>query len=207
MANRTITNPVSLDNAINFLGSNDFTFTGSASLTGSRDVRVFDPNQVITFKGPIQETIFGSSNLDKRGHGTLVLEGDNTFTGRLGILEDGGTVILRGNGRVAHANNILVHPNTTLVIDNNSGGNLTNRIPDNVNFDFFGTVKFIGSSTANSSEYLGPINTQDSFAQTVIVENTSAGAFSSVLTGRTFNFGGSRPIALQGLAAISRRLS
>jgi autotransporter-associated beta strand protein len=199
VANRTISNDISLDSAVNFMGSNDFTFTGDVFLTGSRDFRILDPNQVITLKGAVQETIFGNTNLDKRGHGTLVLEGQNTFTGRLGVLEDGGTVILRGNGTVSHANNILIQGNSSLVIDNNSGGNLNDRIPDNVNVDISGTLKFIGSSTANSSEQVGPINTQDSLAQSFIIENTSAGAFSSVLTGRTFNFGGNRPIALQGV--------
>src|SRR5262249_40033271 len=46
----TVSNPVSLDNnTITFYGPNNLTFSGAATMTGSRTVQVMDPNSIVTF--------------------------------------------------------------------------------------------------------------------------------------------------------------
>ena len=43
-AARTIGNPVSLDTNLQVFGAGNLTFTGDATLTGSRNISVFDPS-------------------------------------------------------------------------------------------------------------------------------------------------------------------
>src|SRR5262249_25418372 len=54
-ASRTTPVPVSLDGTVQVYGSGALTFGGQATLTGSRTIITFDPAQVTTFAGGIDE--------------------------------------------------------------------------------------------------------------------------------------------------------
>lgn len=195
---RTVNNPFSIDGTFATLGSDDITFNGPITLTGARALQIMDPAQTVTFGGAVGEGIFGSQGLDKRGHGTLALTAANTFSGSITIQEDGGTLALRGAGSAVNASGLTVGINSTLRLDNNAGGNVTDRLNDAAGINLLGRITFVGSSTANSSEFLGGITTNGAVAHTIEMVNTSAGAFSSVLTSSTLTVGTDRTLNFIG---------
>jgi fibronectin-binding autotransporter adhesin len=195
---RTVSNPFSIDGTFATLGSDDITFSGPITLTGPRALQIMDPAQTVTFAGPVGEGIFGSQGLDKRGHGTLALTAANTFSGGITVQEDGGTLVLRGAGSAVNASGLTVGINSTLRLDNNAGGNVTDRLNDAAGINLLGRITFVGSSTSNSSEFLGGITTNGAVAHTIEMVNTSAGAFSSVLTSSTLSVGTDRTLNFIG---------
>src|SRR5262249_47321540 len=111
----TLPNRVSIDGDVTFGGSESLTFSGQATLSGNRALNV---SNTTTFGGFVSsgtggfftETIGDNGvgfGLTKRGPGTLVLSGDNTYSGETvldeGTLVDGsdtafgtGTLVLNG---------------------------------------------------------------------------------------------------------------
>src|SRR4029079_160731 len=75
-AARTIANPISLDTNLPVFGSGNLTFTGDATLTGSRNISVFDKDQTTKFTGNFAEAVNSGvtgASLMKLGRGTLEL--------------------------------------------------------------------------------------------------------------------------------------
>lgn len=83
-AARTIANPVHLDGDAVFAGTLDMTFTGPVTLSASRVVAV--SNGLTAFEGSVGQSLSGST-LIKTGGGTLVLSGNNTFSGGVRIVD------------------------------------------------------------------------------------------------------------------------
>jgi autotransporter-associated beta strand protein len=75
----TIANPIALLGNITFAGAFDLTFAGPTMLTGTRTLTVTNTG-LTTFAGIVGETVAGSK-LTKGGSGTLLLSGNNTYTG------------------------------------------------------------------------------------------------------------------------------
>lgn len=94
----TVMNAVSLGTssgnyAITFIGTNDLTFGGSSmTMSGNRAFNISAGK--LTINGAISETS-GSRSLTKQGDGTLVLAGDNLYSG--GTIVEGGTLELAGS--------------------------------------------------------------------------------------------------------------
>jgi fibronectin-binding autotransporter adhesin len=216
---RTIANPISLDSNVTFLGDDsnpgveNLVFTGPVTLTGDRTLLTMDSTQTVTFAGAIGEGIFGNRVLNKSGRGTLEFTAANTYSGTTTINDDGGTLMLSGAGSLLNMSALTVGIGSTVRVDNNDGGNLTDRLSDATTITLNGgKLQFVGSATADSSEYFGTINIGGSLAATIEVENTSAGAFSTVVTGnalglstdRTVNFVGTGvPLSAGGANRLS----
>src|SRR5262249_10564047 len=122
--------PISLDNNLSIFGSGNLTFGGRATLTGTRTITNFDPAQVTTFAGGIDEFLFPGSGLTKQGRGELDISGAATFTGALNIGNTGGTVdggtvrFLGASGAlVKNFNTITVGVNSSLILDNTAANN------------------------------------------------------------------------------------
>lgn len=185
---RTIANPVSFDGNVTTLSgltpgnSGDLTFNGNLTMTNSRTVLVMDPAQTVTINGVIGEGIFGSLNLSKAGRGTLVLTNANTYSGSTVINSDGGALVLKGAGSILNSGTVNVNPGGILHLDNDGGGNLSDRLNDTANLSVSGKLIFTGASNANSSEVLGVITPGQSLAGAIELRNTSNGAFTSALT-------------------------
>ncbi|WP_425614644.1 autotransporter-associated beta strand repeat-containing protein [Anatilimnocola sp. NA78] len=195
---RTIHNAVSIDaNNTNFIGSDNLTFTGNVTLTGSRTLRVMDPAQTVTIAGVIGESAFGSQSLNKGGRGTLALTAANTFSGTTTINNDGGTLAVRGAGSILNSSGVTIGVGGVLRIDN-STTNLADRINDAAAVANSGRLHFVGNSSAAASEYLGTISPGQSVQSTIEVENTSAGLFDSLLTFNALTVGTDRPTHFVG---------
>ena len=196
---RTITNDISIDaNNTNFIGTDTLTLSGNVTLTGDRTLRVMDAAQSVIISGSIGEGLFGSRNLNKGGRGTLALTGTNTYSGVTTINQDGGTLALRGSGSILNSSSVTVGVGGIFRIDNNSGGNLADRVNDAAGVNLSGKIHFIGASGANSAEYIGTISTNGSIAHTIEVENTSAGTFNSLLTASALTTGTDRTVQFIG---------
>ncbi len=197
---RTIANAISVDaNNTNFIGSESFLFTGNVTLVaGAPTFRVMDPAQTVTFAGLIHEGIFGSKPLSKGGRGTMVLTAANTYSGTTTINQDGGTLILRGGGSILNSPSVTVNIGGVFQIDNNSGGNLTDRVNDAATISLSGRLVFTSSSTADSSEYVGPLTPNGSVATTIELQKTSPAAFTSAFTTNALTVGTDRTVNFLG---------
>src|SRR5262249_27710741 len=82
-AARTLANALLLGN-FTIAGSLDLTFTGAATLNGTRTITVTNTG-LSKFSGVISENTAGRA-LIKAGAGTLVLSGNNTYTGTTTII-------------------------------------------------------------------------------------------------------------------------
>ena len=190
----TIPNTVSLDSNLFLAGTNNLTFSGPTTMTAGRTIAVSDPGTTLIWSGVIGEGIFGTQSLAKSGYGTLALTAANTYSGATTVNDDGGTLILRGAGSILNStNNLTIGVNGTFMIDNNSGGNLADRVNDNTFVNLSGKFIFRGSATANSTELLGNMQFNGAVANIVQMENTSGGAFTSAVTvNQTSNYNSDR---------------
>jgi autotransporter-associated beta strand protein len=202
---RTLANTISLDSNLTFLGddalpgSENFTLSGAVTLTGDRTLLTMDPTQTVTLAGPVGEGIFGSRVLNKSGRGTLEMTAVNTYSGSTTVNDDSGTLVLRGNATLPNLSGLTVGVGSTLRIDNNSGGNVADRLNDAMPITLNGgRLHFVAASGSNSSEYVGTVTAAANYGSTVELENTSSGAFSSVLTANTFNLGSDRTVNFVG---------
>ena len=120
------TNNVILQNTMTFVGSDDLNMgPGSVTLSGgNRTVSV--TAGTLTFDGPVVPDATASRTLTKTGAGTLLLNGENTYTGQTSVNAGtlGGSGTIAGNVTVAAAGNLAPGATNTvgtLTID----GNLT----------------------------------------------------------------------------------
>ncbi len=111
-----------------YLGSNDAAHTGTLVFTGEGTLqgggRGLWADSRVVFEGGIGETSTGS-DLAKRGPGTLVLAGENSYTGLTRI--ESGTLLVNGS---THANSDVIvrsasPPNATLGGSGTIGGTVT----------------------------------------------------------------------------------
>jgi fibronectin-binding autotransporter adhesin len=185
---RIVSSTVSLDGRINFFGDNHINFTAPATLSANREIRVMGAGQTVEFSAGIGEGIYGSLNITKRGLGTLLLTGPNTFSGALTISnEDSGPLRLAGNGTLPNINALTVGMGGELILDN-TGVNLPDRINDATNIALGGKITFWGMPGAASSETLGNVN----------VDSDRSGTIESVVSG-----GGTAQLILRRLSASS----
>lgn len=191
---RTLANAVSLDGNLTYLGT-DITHTGGVTLTGDRTILTMNPAQTVTFAGAIDEGIFGNRPFAKSGRGTLALTAANTYSGATTINSDGGTLALRGGGSLLNTQTITVNQGGTLLIDNNAGGNLADRINDagtiNLGADNTngGRLMFRSAAGSDSSETVGTVNVPQNTQGTIAVDNASLGANRALLTMNAFSVG------------------
>ncbi len=173
-----------------FLGTNTWdTGTGNVVMNASRSVNV--AASTMTVGGVISGSGFG---LTKLGAGTLVLNGNNSYTGgttvSAGTLQlsganasagattvNGGTLILSGNGTLLSTTGVSISNRGVLSLDN-TATNLADRVADAAGITSSGgTINFIGNVAA-TTETLGAL-TLNAGALTI---NSTAGAGGSTLT-------------------------
>jgi fibronectin-binding autotransporter adhesin len=92
-ASVTVNNPIVFYSNAGLNGSSNMTFTGPVTLTATHTLTVTSTG-LTTFSGVISQS-GGSFGLTKGGSGTLILSGDNTYTGTTNVL--GGTLVVNGN--------------------------------------------------------------------------------------------------------------
>jgi autotransporter-associated beta strand protein len=161
---------------ITFAGANSLTLSGPANLTASIVITVTNAMPV-TFSGGIGETQ-NNDGIAKFGSGFLYLTGQNTYDGITSV--SGGWLVLDGPGTAINSSSFQVNANATLRIDNNSAGNLADRISGNATITVNGgTLLYIGASGAASSETIGQLTIGASASSTVISQ-PGAGSGSSV---------------------------
>jgi len=197
---QTIANAIEFNTATGFstIGTGNLTFTGPVTLAATPVIQVMEPSQTVTFSGVIGESIFGSLGLTKGGRGTLVLTNSNTYSGATTVNQDGGTLVLSGNGSIVNSSGITVGVGGILHLDNNSGGNLSSRLNDQANFVLNGKLIFTGASNANSSESIGFLMPGANLATAIELRNTSGGTFQSLLTADSMAIGTDRTVDFIG---------
>lgn len=201
---RTISNAVSLDGDVTFLGDDNLpgvenlTFTAPVNLTGNRTLLAMDPTQTVTFAGAIGEGIFGSLGISKGGRGTVALTAANTYSGTTNVNTDGGTLVLKDGGSILNSGTININAFSSLVLDNNSGANLDDRVNDFATINNSGRLALIGSSVTNTTENLGPVVPGTNVSTIIESQNTSAGTFTTKLIGNALTTGADRPTRFVG---------
>jgi len=155
-------------------GGNDLTFGGPVNLTTATTTLNTAIAGVVEFSGGIGETI-GLSNLTKTGFGTMVLSGLNTYSGVTTVGQNGGAIILRGNGALLNTSGITVNVGGEVILDNHAGANVGNRVNDTAAITLSGgTLTFKAKAGGVSSEAIGVVTLSD---------NTSSAVHSMVPTG------------------------
>jgi autotransporter-associated beta strand protein len=194
VGSRTIANPIGLDGTITCIGQDSLIFSGPATLSGSRDFLVMDPEQTVTFSGGVGEGIFGSLYFHKRGPGTMVLSGTNTYSGYTYVGYDGGTLELSGNGTILNSNTLEIRQAARLKIVNAPGSNLE-RVHDLAQVNLYGgTLEFQAAAGLTSTETLGILNLGANLSQTVVSDSNGGTAnltFQQIATpaaGASLNF-------------------
>ncbi len=124
---RTLANNLIIGNTTTFQGTNNLTFTGGASLTGSRSFAV-NGTGIVSLNGVVSQSTATARTLTKSGTGTLILNGINTFTGGVnlssGVLQAGnsnafgtGTIQL-GSGTLQAGGSPLIFANALSLTGN-----------------------------------------------------------------------------------------
>ncbi len=185
-ANRTIGGITFTDSTTS---SHDMTISGADILT--LDVTTGTPTIDVTQSGrslTISSVVAGNDGLRKRGLGSLILTGNNTYSGTTTVA--GGTLTLSGtSGAIGSSTAISLLNGGTFKISNTSAANNTNRL---------------GNSTALTATVGGTFNFENdasntAFAETLGTLTLTAGAF----TLNTTQAGASGTSALT-LSSISR---
>ena len=112
-AANTINNAYTIGTTLTFAGTNALTLNAPTTLVGNTTITVDEPMVTLTLNGIIGEAGSGYS-LTKQGLGTLLLGGNNTFTG--GVTVNAGTLALAGLNAGSTA---PIYAGTTATIGNN----------------------------------------------------------------------------------------
>jgi fibronectin-binding autotransporter adhesin len=121
--------PITLNNDITFAGNftvggvSDLTLAGTAELTGNRTMTVTNTGTT-TISGNITQDVSGRG-LTINGSGSVVLSGNNSFTGGLSVL--GGTVTLAAQQNYGGITTVDLGSTLVLEADLLGGGNVTVR--------------------------------------------------------------------------------
>ncbi len=167
---RTLANTIHLNGNIITLGDN-LTFDGNVTMSGSRIIYTMDAAQTVTINGVIDEAFFGNLTLTKSGRGTLVLTAANTYSGQTVIADDGGTMILRGNGSILNSFQIIVRDAATLRLDN-TATNLPNRIDDRTLVVMEGGDLHLIANAAGTTETIGFMVMSSDLSSGLITDST-----------------------------------
>jgi len=190
-------NAMTWGNNNTFIGTNDLNLgTGAATLTGNRTWTV--NGGTLTVGGAIGQSSAGFG-LTKAGAGTMVLAGNNTFTG--GLTATGGTLILSGTNTNTAATTIT---NATLTVDFSNVSAGTNVLSSASQLAF--------GSTNTASTQVVNLRGKDSTADTQTVNGINlfgggaqgGGATHVFLT--TSGSGGSMTLAMGSFANASREI-
>ena len=165
-ASQSLANSVTLNatvGGVTFAGNN-LTFTGLATLTANSNLVV---SNTTTFANTITSSNFTNTvtygnvpfpayfGLTESGTGNLVLAAVNDYNGNTVV--SGGTLTLSGAGALVSSGNVIVNQGGTLTLDN-TGTNSTTRLSNASGLIFNGgTVNFLGSASASSTQVLGGI--------------------------------------------------
>ena len=177
--------PFSFDSTVQVFGSGDITINGPVTLTGTpRTFTNYDPGQVTTFAGGINEDYFPGLAFTKTGRGEINITSAASFTGVLTIgsatgVQDGGTVRFSGASGQLFKNysTIVVGVNANLILDNSGApaNNNPDRLPDQTTINLNGgRLNLIGSS-AGTTETVGVVAPQNALTSVIQVDNTSGG--------------------------------
>lgn len=102
--------------------------------------------------------ITGVGGVIKKGLGSLVMTGDNSYTGATTLLPLGGKLSVQGTGDIAQSASITVGVGSVLILDD-SGATGVNRIGDSVPLTLAGgELSHIGNMTNPAAEHVGSIN-------------------------------------------------
>jgi autotransporter-associated beta strand protein len=169
----SLANTVKLGSNVTVAGANDLTFTGPATLTGSRSLTVTNTGTT-TFAGAVGQTT--TAKLTELGTGVLVLSGANTYTG--GTAVNGGTLLV--NGSLA-AGTVTVGSSATL-----GGSGTTGPVTVSAGGTLFaaGTLGTAVLNTGNAVFASG-----SSF--NAVLDGTAAGAYDQLNVTGTVSLGGS----------------
>ncbi len=158
---------------------------GLLALGAARDFNIDDSLRIGSGDDLIVNAVIsGGFALNKNGFGTMVLTGNNTYTGTTtvntgtfvdGISRLGGSLVLRGNGDIAQSSGITVNTGGSLVLDNFTDfTGVIDRIGNAVGITLAGgELVHIGSSTTAVVEQVGSI--------TINAASTTAGGNSSLI--------------------------
>ena len=141
--------PVTLTNNNPQTWNNSFTFAGTNNLNmGTGDVTLGQSDLVTVSSGTLTVggNISGAFGLSKLGAGTLILNGNNTYTG--GTTLNGGTLDINNGG--SGAGSAIGTGTLALVsgtLDNTSGSPVT--LATNNQVDLYGNFTFAGSNVLN----------------------------------------------------------
>lgn len=140
----TIANTISLTGNSTFIGTDDLTLDGAATLTGNRTVTV--SANTLTFNNGVGQNS-GARNFTKTGSGKLILNGDNTYTGNTTV--SAGTLVV--NGSLASPTN-TVAAGATLDLSGSITGGMTLGVGGRLS----GSGTVIGTVTLDSGSTIAP---------------------------------------------------
>lgn len=190
----TLGNAVTISASSTIGGADDLTFSGNAAMTGNRTLTV-DNTGNTTFSGVISGA---GDRLTKAGSGTLILNGNNTYSGGLTI--NAGTVEFGDNG-AAGTGTLTLAAGSTI----QSGGashSLSNAVTVSGNFSIGGS----NDLTLSGNMALGGA------VRTITVDNTGATSFTGIISGTggitkdgtgTLTLNGSANNTFSGATAVS----
>ncbi len=177
---------------LNNVGATDDTtmaavINGTLGLTAVRNFNIDDALRIGSGDDLVINAVIGGAGggITKNGFGTLVLTGNNTYTGATtvstgvftdGITRLGGSLIIRGDGDIAQSSSVTVNVGASLVLDNSLGLALdaAGRIGNSAGITLAGgELVHIGHATLPVIELVGSI--------TVNAASTTAGGGTSLI--------------------------